>query len=360
MDERLKELILSVKPSDKKAMEEAAKRQDSLAKPPGSLGLLEEISIRLAGMTGSVKNRFEKKALLVFASDNGVVEEGVSSAPQSVTYSQTINIAHGKTGAGVLAAYFGCDVTVCDVGVNADINDPKVLNRKIAYGTKNIAKGPAMSEEEAVKAVLIGAELAMESKADIIGVGEMGIGNTTTSTAVIAIIANVDAGIICGRGGGVNDESFERKKEIIRKVSYSYDHDRKDVIKILSHAGGFDIAAMCGAFIGAAASGRPVVIDGIISAAAALCAVTLCGNVKDYIIAGHRSAEPAYMTAVNILGLEPFLSLGMRLGEGSGCPIAFQVIDAACAVMNNMATFNEAGINDDYLEEIRELDKWED
>ncbi len=360
MDERLKDLIGSVTSADAEAMERARLRQEKLAKPPGSLGKLEDLSIRLAGMTGKVKNTFEKKGLLVFAADNGVAEEGVASAPQSVTYSQTVNIAHYRTGVGVLAAHFGCEITVCDVGVNAGISDPLVLDRKIADGTKNLAQGPAMTEEEAARAVLTGAEIAENSDADILGIGEMGIGNTTTSAAVVAIISGMDPGLLCGRGGGVNDESFERKKKIIKKAARTCDCDRKDVIGILSHAGGFDIAAMCGAFIGAAAVRKPVVIDGFISAAAALCAVTLCENVRDYLIASHKSMEPGYMTAMKLIGLDPFLDLDMRLGEGSGCPIAFQVVDAACAVMNDMVTFDEAGINDDYLEEIRELDKWDD
>lgn len=355
-DQKLKDLLSSIPSADQAAMEKARERQAQLAKPPGSLGMLEELSIRLAGMTGKLHNHFEKKQLLVFAADNGVFEEGVSSAPQSVTLMQTVNIARGKTGAGVLSGYFGWDVTVVDMGVNADIREPKVVNKKIAYGTKNIAKGPAMTREEALKAVLTGAETAAECGADIIGVGEMGIGNTTTSSAVLALLLKAHAGDVSGRGGGLTDESFEKKKRVIDRAVSLYRGDPDDVIGILSQVGGFDLAAMCGAFLGAASSRIPVVIDGFISVVAALCAVRLCPKVKDFLIAGHESAEPGYLMAAEALGARPFLRLGMRLGEGSGCPIAFQIIDAACAVINNMATFDEAGIDDGYLDEIRGLE----
>jgi len=356
MNEELKQILGSVPEADRDAMEKAFERQASLAKPPGSLGRLEDLSIRLAGMTGRVRNTFEKKGLLVFAADNGVVEEGVSSAPQSVTLSQTVNIAHYRTGVGVLAGYFGCGITVIDMGVNADIKDPAVVGRKIAYGTKNLSKGPAMTREEAEKALMTGIREAGNCSYDILGIGEMGIGNTTTSAIVLAILTGSGADLVCGRGGLITDASFEIKKNIIRKSIESYQGDPKDVIGILSHAGGFDIAAMCGAFIGAASVRKPVVIDGFISVVAALCAVTMCDNVKNYLVPSHESAEPGYIKAIKALGMKPFLKLDMRLGEGSGCPIAFQIVDAACAVMNNMATFDEAGINDEYLDEIREME----
>ncbi len=206
----LQECIAAVRPLDESAMEQARQRQESLAKPPRSLGRLEELSIQLAGITGKIHNTIERKHLLVFAADNGVVAEGISSAPQSVTLQQTVNLTRAKTGASVLCRHFGCEITVCDVGVNADIRESKVLNRKIAYGTQNIARGPAMSRAEAEKAITIGMELAMKTDADVIGIGEMGIGNTTTAAAVLAVLLDLEAEAVTGRGGGITDESFLR------------------------------------------------------------------------------------------------------------------------------------------------------
>lgn len=354
----LQKWIQSVSPLDEDAMAKARERQAQLAKPPGSLGRLEELSVQLAGITGKVHNKIVKRHLLVFAADNGVAAEGVSSAPQSVTLMQTINLTRAKTGASTLAKHFGCGITVCDVGVNADIREPAVLNRKIAYGTQNIAVGPAMTKEQSVRAIMIGMELAKSADADVLGIGEMGIGNTTTSSAVLSVLLDVDVEAVTGRGGGITDQGFLKKKAVIRQAIQVNQPDPNDVIDVLTKVGGFDIAAMCGAFIGAAATGRPVVIDGFISAVAALCACKLCPNVRGYLIPSHASYEIGYKLAMDAMELQPLFLLGMRLGEGSGCPLAFQVLDAACAIINDMATFDEAGIDDSYLDEIREGDKF--
>ena len=358
MQKELDALVRAVAPLDRGTMTAAEEYQARLAKPPGSLGRLEEISIQLAGITGRVHNALNKKQLLVFAADNGVVAEGVSSAPQSVTKQQTINLMRGKTGAAVLAKHFGCGLTVCDVGVNADIYESTVLNRKIAYGTQNICTGPAMTRKQTLQAILTGAEIARTVDADVIGVGEMGIGNTTTSSAVLAVLLGTDVEAVTGRGGGITEESFRKKKAVIRTAIEVNRPDRDDVVGVLSKVGGFDLAAMCGAFLGAAAARRPAVIDGLISAAAALCAVRLCPNVRGYLVPSHASFEIGYRLAMEAMDLRPLFDLGMRLGEGSGCPLAFQVLDAACAVINDMATFDEAGINDDYLDEIRRGDQF--
>ena len=358
MQKELDALVREVLPLDRGTMTAAEEYQARLAKPPGSLGRLEEISIQLAGITGRVHNALNKKQLLVFAADNGVVAEGVSSAPQSVTKQQTINLMRGKTGAAVLAKHFGCGLTVCDVGVNADIYESAVLNRKIAYGTQNICTGPAMTREQTLQAILTGAEIARTVDADVIGVGEMGIGNTTTSSAVLAVLLGADVEAVTGRGGGITEETFRKKKAVIRTAIEVNRPDRDDVVGVLSKVGGFDLAAMCGAFLGAAAARRPAVIDGLISAAAALCAVRLCPNVRGYLVPSHASFEIGYRLAMEAMDLRPLFDLGMRLGEGSGCPLAFQVLDAACAVINDMATFDEAGINDDYLDEIRRGDQF--
>ena len=358
MQEKIEALVRAVQPLDQKAMLAAEAHQARLAKPPGSLGRLEELSVQLAGITGKVHNELPRKQLLVFAADNGVVAEGVSSAPQSVTMQQTINLTRGKTGAAVLAKRFGCGLTVCDVGVNADLCESAVLNRKIAYGTQNICTGPAMTREQALQAILTGAAVAENVDADAVGIGEMGIGNTTTSSAVLAVLLGADVDKVTGRGGGITEESFRKKKAVIRTAIAVNRPNRDDVIDVLAKVGGFDLAAMCGAFLGAAASRRAAVIDGFISAVAALCAVRLCPLVRGYLIPSHASFEIGYRLAMEEMALRPLFDLGMRLGEGSGCPLAFQVLDAACAVMNNMASFDEAGINDDYLEEIRQGDQF--
>ena len=354
----LNEVITTVRPLDEAAMAAARERQAQLAKPPGSLGRLEELSLQLAGITGKIHNKIEKKHLLVFAADNGVVAEGVSSAPQSVTLMQTVNLTRAKTGASVLCKHFGCESTVCDVGVNADIKEPKVLNRKIAYGTQNIVHGPAMTREQAVQAMMTGIELAQSTSADVIGIGEMGIGNTTTSSAVLSVLLDADVEAVTGRGGGITDSGFLKKKRVITDAIAINQPDQNDVIDVLAKVGGFDISAMCGAFIGCAASQRPVVIDGFISAVAALCACRLCPNVRGYLIPSHASYEIGYKMAMDAMGLQPIFLLGMRLGEGSGCPLAFEVLSAACAILNDMATFDQAGIDDGYLDEIREGDKF--
>ena len=348
----------TILPLNEAAMTGARQRQAQLAKPPGSLGRLEELSIQLAGITGRVHNKIEKKQLLVFAADNGVVAEGVSSAPQSVTAMQTINLTRHKTGASTLCRHFGCGITVCDVGVNADIAEPAVLNRKIAYGTQNIAKGSAMTRQQAERAILTGFEVAQSADADVLGVGEMGIGNTTTASAVLSVLLGADVEAVTGRGGGITDASFLKKKQVIRTAVKINQPDRNDVVDVLAKVGGFDIAAMCGAFLGGAASRRPVVIDGFISAVAALCACRMNPRVRDYLIPSHASYEIGCKLAMDAMELQPLFLLGMRLGEGSGCPLAFEVLGAACAIINDMATFEEADIDDGYLDEIRQGDKF--
>ena len=247
---------------------------------------------------------------------------------------------------------------MCDVGVNADIKEPKVLNKKIAYGTQNIVKGPAMTREQAEQAILTGIQLAQSTDADVLGVGEMGIGNTTSSAAVLSVLLEASVEDVTGRGGGITDQSFLKKKQVIKDAIAINQPDKNEVIDVLSKVGGFDIAAMCGAFIGTAMTRRPVVIDGFISAVAALCAYKLCPNVRGYLIPSHASYEIGYKLAMDAMELQPLFLLGMRLGEGSGCPLAFEILDAACAIINDMATFDQAGIDDGYLDEIREGDKF--
>lgn len=360
-EQRLQKCLQSVSALDEAAMRLARERQAKLAKPPGSLGKLEDISIQLAGITGRVKNKVDHKRVIVLAADNGVVAEGVSSSPQSVTLSQTINLTRGITGASSIAKHFGNDLVVVDVGVNAEVRCPAVIDRKIAMGTKNLYREPAMTRDQAVQGILTGIDLAADARTDgveIVGVGEMGIGNTTTSSAVLSCLTGLPAEATTGRGGGVTDSSFLKKKQVIDGAIALHKPDRNDPVDVLSKVGGFDLCAMTGVFIGCAMEHIPVVIDGFISIVAALCAVRLCPAVRGYLIASHASFEIGYVVAEKELALDAYLLLGMRLGEGSGCPIAFEVVSAACAVMNTMATFDEAEINDDYLEEIRKQDSF--
>lgn len=372
---KILETINRIEAPDMAAMETAITRQESLAKPPGSLGGLEDISVKMAGITGNVFNEIKRSCVAVFCADNGVAEEGVSSAPQSVTMAQTVNFARRLTGVGVLAESFGSDLLIVDMGVKDPIpaelydkvplwNTRKIIDRRMRPGTDNLAKGPAMSMEEALRCIEIGIEMADAVKKadyDIMGIGEMGIGNTTTSAAVLSAVMGADSDVTCGKGGGINDQSFARKKQIVDDVTAGWRakggvSSMNDMIEVLACMGGFDICAMAGAFIGAAANKIPVVIDGYISVVAALAAYVMAPESVNYMFASHKSWEKGYELAVEALGLKPFLELGMRLGEGSGCPIAFEVIRGACDVMRNMATFEEAAINDDYLDEIRKGD----
>ncbi len=367
-EQELRQVADAIEGLKEEAMESARQRQESLAKPPGSLGVLEDISVRMAGITGKVKNQIEKTCVVVMCADNGVVEENVASAPQSVTLAQTINFTRRLTGVGALAESFGSDLLIVDVGINGHVperlyvQEPfsdtrKIVNRRIASGTRNLAKEPAMTREQALRAIEIGLEMAAAVKRaghSVFGIGEMGIGNTTTSAAILSAVTGHPASRTVGKGGGIVEASFVRKQEIVDAARERC--QGKDMLSILAEAGGFDIAAMAGAFIGAAVNRVPVVIDGYISVVAALVAAKLAPACVPYMFASHKSYEQGYNLAMDELGLSPFLHLGMRLGEGSGCPLAFKIMEGACGVMNRMATFEEAEINDEYLEEIRKGD----
>ena len=355
-DQDLRALLSRIPGADPGAMDRAARRQAELAKPPGSLGKLEDISIRLAGITGRVKNRIEKTRILVLAADNGVIAEGVSCSPESVTLAQCINMTRHKTGMSALAQYFGCDVVVADVGIHAPGPIPGLRTEKIRESTGNIRVEPAMTRQQCLDALEVGIRLAQEAKADgmdAIGVGEMGIGNTTTSSAVLAALTGASVEAVTGRGGGVTDRAFLTKKQVIEDALALHRPDPQDPVDVLSKVGGLDLAAMTGVYLGCALEGIPVVVDGFISIVAALCAVKLSENVRHALFLSHISYEIGYKIAQKELGLDAYLDLSMRLGEGSGCPLAFQLLKAACAVMNDMATFPEAAIDDSYLTEIR-------
>lgn len=346
-----------ITPAYENSMNDAAVRLDKLAKPIGSLGKLESLAIKISGITGKQNNTFDKKVTIIMASDNGVCEEGVSSCPQVVTTVQTLNFLKGVTGVCVLSKHAGADIRVVDIGVASDLEAPGLISRKIRKGTSNMAKGPAMSREEAVKAIETGIEMVsqlVEEGYSLFGTGEMGIGNTSTSSAVAMAFLGCSADAAVGKGAGLTDKDFEKKKATIEKAIAINNPDPQDPIDVLSKVGGFDIAGMTGCFLGAAYHRVPVVIDGFISAAAALAAYRINPLVKDFMIASHCSKEPGYILAAKELGLEPMLNLDMRLGEGSGCPLAFNVIEAAAVVISEMATLEEAMIESDFLVDIRE------
>lgn len=354
----LEHTIKSITESDYKTIEKANKYIDNLTKPIGSLGKLEEIAARYAGITGKVFNEVHKRNIIVMCSDNGICDEGVSSADQIITKVMTESIPEMVTGVGVLAKFAKADLTVVDVGVKEEIDSPKVLNKKIKRGTANIAKGSAMTYEEAIKAIEVGIEVTDElcnEGYDLFGTGEMGIGNTSTSAAVIAAILGEDIDEVVGKGVGLTEEQFENKKNVLRKALEINNPNKDDVIDVLSKVGGLDIAGMCGCFLSAAKNKKPIVIDGVISCAAALCAYKLNKHCKEYMFTSHKSYEKAVNYVFDYMNLEPMLYLDMRLGEGSGCPLAFNIIEAALYVVNNMATFEGVGIGENSKDKLVDI-----
>jgi len=355
----LDKYLADIKPLDNSAMKAAKARLDNLVKPPGSLGELETITARLSGISSRMHYDVSKRCVIIFAADNGVVEEGVSAAPQAVTYTQTMNFAKGITGVAVLANQFHADLMVVDVGINTDIESPLVINRKIRKGTWNVALREAMTYDEACKAALAGAEIAIhaaEEGCKLLGIGEMGIGNTTTSAAVLCALTNLPPEQAAGKGAGLSEEAYRRKIEVIKTSLERNKPNPADPLDVLAKVGGFDLAAMAGAFIGAAYMRIPVVIDGFISIVAALTAAKLNPLTKEYMFASHASGEQGYAYAAQTLGLEPCLHLNMRLGEGSGCPLMFAVMDAACAIMRDMGTFQQGNISCEYVEAVKNAD----
>ncbi|GKU26753.1 nicotinate-nucleotide--dimethylbenzimidazole phosphoribosyltransferase [Clostridium folliculivorans] len=345
-------LLEGIKPLYEKSMIEAKERMDNLVKPIGSLGKLEKMAIKLSGITGELYNHITKKAVIIMCSDNGVCEEGVASAPQIVTATQTVNFIKGVTGVGVLARHNNCDLKVVDIGVNEEIKHSELINRKIRKGTSNIAKGEAMTREEALTAIRVGIDLVLTLKKEgynLIGTGEMGIGNTTSSSSILIALTGCSIEEAVGRGAGLIDEAFEKKKKVIKKVLEVNTPNSKDPIEVLHKVGGFDIAGLVGVYLGAAKYRIPVVIDGFISAIAALIAYRINNITKDFMFPSHISMEKGYNLVLSELGLEPILDLSMRLGEGSGCPLAFNILEASTKIMNEMSTFEEGNVDlDDY------------
>ncbi|MCX7923379.1 MAG: nicotinate-nucleotide--dimethylbenzimidazole phosphoribosyltransferase [Clostridia bacterium] len=342
-----RETIDSIKGLNTDLMDRAQARLDSLTKPLGSLGKLEDIVKQLVGITGEAFPRVDKKAVVIMCADNGVVEEGVSSCPKSVTATVTRNFMKGFTGINVLTRHSGAEIVVVDIGVDDELNCEGIINRKIRNGTWNIALGPAMTREEAIRAIEIGIEIVGELKnrgINLLGTGEMGVANTTTSSAVAAVLTGNGVEDMVGKGAGLSKEGLDKKVSVVKQAIDINKPDPNDPLDVLSKLGGFDIAGLAGCFIGAAAHRIPILIDGFISSAAALVAIKIKPEVKDFIFPSHGSAEPGSKLIMEALGFEPMLNLEMRLGEGTGAALAFHIIDAAMATYTQMGTFGDAEI----------------
>lgn len=341
----LKDYLGMIGPVDRSVIESIQKRLDNQTKPQGSLGRLEELVSRLAAIQGSVEPACKKKVIFTLAGDHGVVEEGVSAYPQGVTAQMVLNFINGGAGVNVLAKHAGCDVVVVDMGVASDLDFPGLINKKIGHGTKNFTRGPAMTREEAEKSIITGIELALNCDFDILGTGDMGIGNTTPSAAIAAVLMDMEVGAITGRGTGIEEGTLRKKVEVIKKGIEVNKPDPKDPVGVLNKVGGFEIGGIAGLLLGAAIKKKPAVVDGYISTAGALIASALHPHLKDYLILSHLSAEQGHGRFAAYLGKRPILDLGMRLGEGTGAALAMEVIDAALSLYYHMATFDQAGVD---------------
>jgi nicotinate-nucleotide--dimethylbenzimidazole phosphoribosyltransferase len=340
--------LAKIQPVDTELMDRAQKKLDNKTKPLGSLGRLEEFARRFAAISGDLAPDVRKKVIFTFAGDHGVVEEGVSACPPEVTPQMVLNFIGGGAGVNVLARHSGCEVLVVDVGVNYEFGDvPGLIQKKVARGTRNFTKGPAMSREETLAAIGVGIELATMAKAEhvaMIGTGEMGIGNTTPSSAIIAAISGLPVRDVTSRGTGISDSALEKKIGVIERGLAVNRPDPGDPLDVLAKVGGLEIAGIAGLVLGCAANRIPVVVDGFISTAGALIASELHPSVKEYIFAAHCSVEIGHSVMLNRIGVEPILDLGLRLGEGTGAALAMGIIEGAVRVLTEMATFAEAGV----------------
>lgn len=339
-----------ITPLNEAAMASARARQDTLTKPLGSLGRLEDLSVLLAGMFGVTAPRIRRRSIILAAADHGVVAEGVSAYPQEVTPQMVSNFLHGGAGINVLARHAGADIVILDAGVAADLEpNPLLRSVKVAYGTANMAVGPAMTREQAIRCLEIGIDAAREQigeGADLVACGDMGIGNTTASSAITAVVTGADPAVTTGRGTGLDDPGLARKVEVIRRAIEVNSPDPSDGLDVLTKVGGLEIGVLAGAMLGTAASRRPVVIDGFISGAAALIAWLMSPAARDYFIAAHQSVEPGHRVGLDAMNLTPLLDMGMRLGEGTGAALAMHLIEAASLCLAEMATFAEAGVSE--------------
>ncbi|MBW2569626.1 MAG: nicotinate-nucleotide--dimethylbenzimidazole phosphoribosyltransferase [Deltaproteobacteria bacterium] len=353
-DISLNKIVQGIEPVDEKWIERARERTAQLVMPARALGRLHDISERLCGIQQTLEPSIDRKATLVMAGDHGVVEEGISAFPREVTGAMVQTFLKGGAGINAIARYAGAEVWVVDMGIIPELDQDlleggdRFLVRKVARGTDNLANGPAMTRSNAEKSVLTGFELATElfmNGVDIIGTGDMGIGNTTPSAAIGAVITGNTVETMVGRGTGVDDEGLLRKQDVVRKGIQVNRPERGDGLDVLSKIGGFEIGGIAGCVLAGAYHKRPVVIDGYISTAGALIAYAICPAVVDYLFAGHCSEEPGHRIMLKYLGLDPILDLGMRLGEGTGGALAMGIMEGALKVFKEVLTFEEANVS---------------
>ncbi len=347
---KLEDTIARIGPLDEEAMASARARQDSLTKPLGSLGRLEELSVQIAGISRQGQPQINRKAIITMAGDHGVVAEGVSAYPQEVTPQMVYNFLRGGAGINVLARHVGARVVVVDVGVASDLEPhPDLVSMKVAKGTRNMALGPAMTREEARQALEVGInvlEAEVAKGLDIVGTGDMGIGNTTASSAITSVFTGCTVAMATGRGTGLNDAQLGHKIEVIRRALEVNQPDPTDAFGVLMAVGGLEIAGLAGVILGAAANRIPVVIDGFISGAAALVACGICPQAREFLIPAHRSVEIGHRAIFEHLRIRPLLDMDLRLGEGTGAALAISIAEASVKVLSEMATFGEAGVSE--------------
>lgn len=335
---------------DKQSAEKARIRQQQLTKPLGSLGMLETLSIQIAGISGNEHPHFCHKEVIIMAADHGVAQQGVSAYPPDVTAQMVLNFLAGGAAVTVLARQANAAVSVVDIGVNHDFeNVPGLLHRKIAPGTRNMRRESAMTRTQAEEAIQVGMDVVnqrVRQGMDLVAIGEMGIGNTTPSSAITAVYTNLPVEKVTGRGTGLDDSELSLKIKLINEVLAFHHPDPRDPLEVLSKIGGLEIAGLAGVIIGAASHRIPVALDGFIAGTAALIAAAMLPTVKPFMIASHQSQETGHAAILQKLGLKPLLNLEMRLGEGSGAVLAFNLIEAATGILNEMATFKEAGVSE--------------
>lgn len=345
----LEQTIAAIAPLDEKSMAAARERQAELTKPAGSLGRLESLSIQLAGITGRLDPPLTERAIIVAAGDHGVTAEGVSAYPAAVTPQMVLNFLNGGAAINVLARQAGVRVVVLDAGVAADLPaHPDLISRKVGYGTANVSQGPAMTRAQAIEAIEAGLAAVTreyERGLHLVGTGDMGIGNTTPSSAICAVFTGAAVAEVTGRGTGIDEATRRHKIAVVERALAVNRPDPQDGLDVLAKAGGFEIGAIAGVILGAAARRIPVLVDGFISTAGAMIAAALAPLSRHYMIAAHRSVEPGHRLMQEHLDLQPIFQLDLRLGEGTGAALAMPVVASAMAILNEMATFSSANVS---------------
>lgn len=346
----LPQAVEAIRPTDRACLERARRRLDRLTKPVGSLGRLEDLAACYVGITGEEQPAIPRAAVFTFAADHGVVDEGVSAYPRTVTAQMVLNFLRSGAGVNVLASHVGAEVRVVDIGVAHEFGPlPGLLHRKVAHGTRNFLREPAMTREQAIYAIEIGVNLAVEATSEglgLLGTGDMGIGNTTASAAITAVMTGESVVAVTGRGTGIDEAGWAHKVAVIEQALSNRRPDAADPLDILAKVGGFEIAGLAGLILGGAACRRPVVLDGFIAGAAAMIAVGLQPLCCEYLIASHLSVERGHQAILKKLGLRPLFDLDLRLGEGTGACLAISLIHGAIKIFTGMATFDEAGVSE--------------